>query len=908
MVLLLAILSVCTSLVAATTIDAPVANVQDLFGGGSCSDCHRFDGIGGISGGGATSRLLVDYPPEAQAEILDFLFKPNFGSSLHMLKVEIGGDSQSTDGSESSHMHARDDLDLDRGYEWWLLKEAKKRNPNILTYGLPWAFPRWLAEEEHNPFQHLDRITNYTLQWVKGAREKHGIEIDYLGIWNEAGTSRDYLIALRKVLDENGFDKVQLVSNDGQPQTLCPALVNDTEYAQDIDILGFHYPNDNQPSMWKICNSFQTPIWAAEESSSYNDLNGAACWARVMASHYVINNMTANIMWNLVGSYMHGTNWYAASMLTATQPWSGYYEWEQMPVVWATAHYTQFIQPGWLFLPVGQGSGELANGGYYLTLVSPDLRYFTVIVVKISRDHAACTRPKLWDWDTDDEVFNLTIHLPPSTSSGTYADGEVQTWYSNLEKANTVLFKKLDQAYNGLSKTDTRTTKAGLRSYSILLNVTVGSLFTITNQGPEVGNKGKAQVRHNSNPRLPLPYYDDFSSYDCINCYSRYLSDQMGAFEIQFVDDDPDVSTSNSKSRALVQMAPALPIGWFSNSARGPVTLIGMTEWEDILVEASFRLSDPATFACVSTRTDQHWGRGISFCVNSTQWNVVYGGAPLEGFDTSNVIAVGTITNGSSFTSKWHVLSLETNGCEAKASINGHIKTADNLTIRVGDSGLVALGASSYTSVQFRSLKISPVGSRWSPPASRVPTTLEPWSIVTRACTPNGLSSENERFEVTSNWQIRHISSGLCLAVKESVSDGKSSSIANPEISLTLEECLHNHGPQQFRHDYTQLRNGVNLKSMTNAKGDLCATRDGRVSLTTSKAAGVGMSDSKVFCLGSDDAFAVWTLYPNTQQLRNSFGYNTWLGGRAQCLHALQGNELQVPVEAPYEARLASFY
>jgi hypothetical protein len=185
---------------------------------------------------------------------------------------------------------------------------------------------------------------------------------------------------------------------------------------------------------------------------------------------------------------------------------------------------------------------------------------------------------------------------------------------------------------------------------------------------------------------------------------------------------------------------------------------------------------------------------------------------------------------------------------------------------------------------------------------------LEPWSIVTRACTPNGLSSENERFEVTSNWQIRHISSGLCLAVKESVSDGKSSSIANPEISLTLEECLHNHGPQQFRHDYTQLRNGVNLKSMTNAKGDLCATRDGRVSLTTSKAAGVGMSDSKVFCLGSDDAFAVWTLYPNTQQLRNSFGYNTWLGGRAQCLHALQGNELQVPVEAPYEARLASFY
>ena len=44
---------------------------------------------------------------------------------------EIGGDSQSTDGTESSHMHSPDDLNFKRGYEWWLMKEAKKRNPDI---------------------------------------------------------------------------------------------------------------------------------------------------------------------------------------------------------------------------------------------------------------------------------------------------------------------------------------------------------------------------------------------------------------------------------------------------------------------------------------------------------------------------------------------------------------------------------------------------------------------------------------------------------------------------------------------------------------------------------------------------------------------------------------------------------
>ena len=100
-----------------------------------------FDGIGGLSGGGATTRLLVDYVSPQKEQILDILFKPNYAASLQILKVEIGGDSQSTDGTESSQMHNNHTIDLDTGYEWWLMKEAKTRNPEIKLYGLPWAFP-----------------------------------------------------------------------------------------------------------------------------------------------------------------------------------------------------------------------------------------------------------------------------------------------------------------------------------------------------------------------------------------------------------------------------------------------------------------------------------------------------------------------------------------------------------------------------------------------------------------------------------------------------------------------------------------------------------------------------------------------------------------------------------------------
>lgn len=102
--------------------------VSDAAGVGS-----RFDGVGALSGGGGTSAYLRDYPPDQQTLLLDLLFKPGYGAALHILKVEIGGDSQSTEAVEHSHMHTEDDLNMKRGYEGWLLAQAKARNPGIKT-------------------------------------------------------------------------------------------------------------------------------------------------------------------------------------------------------------------------------------------------------------------------------------------------------------------------------------------------------------------------------------------------------------------------------------------------------------------------------------------------------------------------------------------------------------------------------------------------------------------------------------------------------------------------------------------------------------------------------------------------------------------------------------------------------
>ena len=76
-----------------------------------------FMGLGGLSGGGGTSRLLYDYEEPHRGTVLDALFTPKAGGNLQILKVEIGGDGQSTEATEASHMHTRDDLSYERGYE-----------------------------------------------------------------------------------------------------------------------------------------------------------------------------------------------------------------------------------------------------------------------------------------------------------------------------------------------------------------------------------------------------------------------------------------------------------------------------------------------------------------------------------------------------------------------------------------------------------------------------------------------------------------------------------------------------------------------------------------------------------------------------------------------------------------------
>jgi hypothetical protein len=62
-----------------------------------------FDGVGAILGGGGNARYLEEYPAAQRAQILQYLFKPGYGASLQLLKLEIGGDGNSSDARGKDH-------------------------------------------------------------------------------------------------------------------------------------------------------------------------------------------------------------------------------------------------------------------------------------------------------------------------------------------------------------------------------------------------------------------------------------------------------------------------------------------------------------------------------------------------------------------------------------------------------------------------------------------------------------------------------------------------------------------------------------------------------------------------------------------------------------------------------------
>ncbi len=630
-----------------------------------------FDGIGGISGGGGTSRLLIDYPAHQQSQILDYLFRPNYGASLHILKCEIGSDTDTTNGAEASHMRTRTDQNYERGYEWWLMEQAKARNSSIKLYGLEWGAPGWFTPDidPSNAFWSNDNI-NYLINWISHAQSDHGLFIDYLGGHNESGYNITWYETLRTALNNAGFTKTKIVGADST-WSIAGDLSTNPAFSAVIDIVGTHYPCGYLGN-YSTCNSTPTaeslnkPLWASENGSEdYNA--GAEALARALNRGYIDGKMTSLINWSLIAAWYSTLPFAGDGLMLADEPWSGHYEIGKS--IWVMAHTGQFTQPGWQYLDSACGylGGSKSNGSY-VTLKSTNNTDYSIIIETLDATAA--------------QTFSFTV-------TGGLSTHAVHVWATNLNSTNS-------QDYFVHQQT------IALNQGTLSLTLEPGYLYSLSTTNGQ--HKGSA-VGPNSAP-LGLHYQENFDSY-ATGTLARYFSDINGAFETA-------AAGGGRTGNAYRQVITTAPIAWVKSFS--PTTIVGDPNWAhyevsvDILLEQAGWVELLGCANSSSIFTSSPSMAAYHFQISDTGAWTLY---RVDAYSNQTQLASGQNLQAGVPTplgfNIWHTLTLSFAYGVVQASLDSDVVATVYDAVYPG--GQAGLSVSEWINAQFDNFVVNPKGS-----------------------------------------------------------------------------------------------------------------------------------------------------------------------------------------------------
>lgn len=657
---------VCSEPVMAT--DGSTSITIDATGPGK-----SLDAIGGLSGGGGTSRLLYDYPSAQQSEILDYLFKPGYGASLQLLKVEIGADTDTTNGAEASHERTATDQNYHRGYEWWLMQQAKARNPDIKLYGLEWGAPGWFV----GGFFSQDNI-NYIVNWIQNAKSVYGLTIDYIGGWNESGYSKTWFESLKTALVTAGLT-TQVVAADAYGTWAVAAdLESDSVFNAAVDVVGVHYPCQSQatncgsaPDLADAL-SLGKPLWASEEGfGPYDD--GAIATARAYNRQYIQAGITASINWSLVASWYTNLPYGGvAGLLLANQPWTGFYAVDRD--IWATAQTTQFVRPGWQYLDMG--SAMVPGVGSYVTLKAPNGKDWSVIVETLDTDSPT--------------TFSVA-------ETGGVFEGPVHVWSTDL---------------SSLSTSDWFIQQPDIAPVNCAFSFTAqpNHVYTLTT----TSGQSKGITSPPASASMALPYSDDFESYTvgAMPNIPKYFSTVEGAFEVERC-------VGGRTGQCLQQEVTAAPIGWPSAASPDPVTIAGDPTWDDYDVSIDALLQQSGSLDLIGRIASQNeTGGGVEgyhlTLSDSGSWSL----STQDGSAMNAVLASGS----ASFPlGTWHTLELDFIGTTITALFDGAaLAMVTDSTYSAGNAGL---STSQWNNAQFDNFSVTGAGTVTDGGASTRPLT-----------------------------------------------------------------------------------------------------------------------------------------------------------------------------------------
>jgi len=640
--------------VAVTAGAAPAAAAEPIVVDGS--DVGRtFDGVGAVSAG-ASTRLLYDYPEPERSQVLDYLFKPGYGASLQLLKVEIGGDTNSTSGAEASHMRSRGSVGCDTGYEWWLMKEAKRRNPDIKLLGLEWGAPAWLE----GGFWSQDNI-DYLLAWLDCA-ERHGLQIDYMGGWNERGFDAGWYVQFAAAL-EREHPEIQLVAADeccrADLWRVADALAASPAFKDAVDVVGVHFACGNRNNR-PACSSTETarglglPLWSSENSSMSRHV-GAEPIARALNRMYIDAELTGFMSWSAVSAWYANLPIADTGLITAEWPWSGFYDVGRS--VWSKAHTTQFTEPGWRYLDTGSARHE--SGATYVSRVSPSGEDFSTVIEAMD-----VTQPTTLDF----ELRNLPA-------------GSLHVWETDLRSD--------DPADHFRRAADIRPDDGAFS-----LSVHPGHVYSVTTSTGQ--GKGVARPDATVHEQLALPFREGFDALGDGEL-ARYFSDLNGGFETA-------PCRGGRDGICYEQAVDARPIAWNASGSMPPTTVAGDPRWwGDYAVSTAARLGG-ADYVELLGRVDSQRGTRVSGYHLRLARDGTWSLDAEDLLGSNETLASGSVELGDA---EWHRLALSFRGNRIAASIDDvPVAAVEHDGHRIGQIGL----RTPFQVAQFDDVVVTPSG------------------------------------------------------------------------------------------------------------------------------------------------------------------------------------------------------
>jgi O-glycosyl hydrolase len=660
----LAALVTAVAVAPATADPAPAAETIVVDGQ---STGRTFDGVGALSAG-ASSRLLYDYPPQQRDEILDYLFKPGYGAALQILKVEIAGDVNSTSGSELAHQRTPDEVDCDRGYEWWLMAEAKERNPDITLAALAWGSPAWTAAADGTPDGgfYSPQTIDFYLSWMDCATQ-HGLTIDYLGGWNERGYDTAWYVDLEQQLADR-YPETKIVAADDccadNLWRVADSMAADPAFREAVDVVGVHFACGHRAE-YKECTSTQTakdlgnPLWMSENAAGSRHI-GAAPIARALNRMYTDADMTSYISWSLISAWYANLPIADSGLMVAEWPWSGYYD--VGTSIWANAHTTQFTKPGWHYLETG--SGRLAAGGSYVSLVSPDGADYSTII----------------------EGMDLTEPTPITLRLANLPESELQIWSSDLVSGDPA-----EQFQHVGSVTPENGT--------IELTAEPGHVYSISTRTD--AGKGTATPPGSAHDEQVLPFTANFENLPAGEELARYFSDVNGAFEAV-------PCGGGREGTCYRQQVAQQPVTWNASGFLAPLTVAGDPRWwGDYALRAKVMVEGPGYVELIG-RLASHVGAappvigGYHLQVGTSGWQLFTVDSTTR---QSRTLASGaqSIPAGT-----WHDLELRMTGDQLVVLLDG----TQLASVRDGAQrqGNIGLRTSAWQHGQFDDVSVTPTG------------------------------------------------------------------------------------------------------------------------------------------------------------------------------------------------------